>query len=289
MLERTALYAESWNVAWRKKPTGAILNDKDNVFSIIKNDFKYWAADPFLFDYNNETYIFAELYDYKLCRGCIGYCKWNGSSFGDWKKIITEEYHLSYPFIFEYNDNIFIMPESGADKSLYLYRAVDFPDIWEKYKVLRENVVYGDTTPFSYNNHHYALSYDVSTDNYKLMLLDFDDMSNDRSLDDINSTELRRPAGSVFEKEGKIFRPAQNCTNDYGEGILFYQVDFKSGNYNEIKIDDICPSQLNFSKQIILDGMHTYNSNNEFEIIDIKTRRLNLLNLIHRLICKIKR
>lgn len=42
------------------------------------------------------------------------------------------------------------MPESGADHSLYLYRAVQFPDEWEKLNLIRENVVYGDTTPFKW-------------------------------------------------------------------------------------------------------------------------------------------
>lgn len=99
MFERTALFAESWNVAWRKINRESILTDKITPFAIIKNSFRYWAADPFLFEYENQFYIFAELYDYIKCRGCLGYCKWDGIKFSGWKKIITEAHHLSYPFI----------------------------------------------------------------------------------------------------------------------------------------------------------------------------------------------
>ena len=54
------------------------------------------------------------------------------SSSPKWKKIIEEEYHLSYPYIFETKEGIFIMPESGANSDLTVYRAVSFPDKWEK-------------------------------------------------------------------------------------------------------------------------------------------------------------
>lgn len=53
MFERTALFAESWNVAWRKKNRESILTDKITPFAIIKNSFRYWAADPFLFEHEN--------------------------------------------------------------------------------------------------------------------------------------------------------------------------------------------------------------------------------------------
>lgn len=36
MFERTALFAESWNVAWRKKNRESILTDKITPFAIIK-------------------------------------------------------------------------------------------------------------------------------------------------------------------------------------------------------------------------------------------------------------
>ena len=47
MLERTPLFAESWNVAWRKKPTGSLLTDFNTTFNVIDNDRNYclhiWA------------------------------------------------------------------------------------------------------------------------------------------------------------------------------------------------------------------------------------------------------
>ena len=290
MLERTSLFAESWNVAWRKRNSGSILSDKDTAFNIIKNDFRYWAADPFLFEYQNETYIFAELYDYIHCRGSLGYCILAENSRSKWKQIILEDYHLSYPCIGKVGNDIYIMPESGANNSLYVYRAVEFPDKWEKVKALRENVQYGDTTPFVWGKHQYALTYDVkNSEKYYLVMLDLEDTSRDKMLP-YEDVEFRRPAGKFFMEKKHMIRPAQNCENDYGEGLIFYECGINgSGEYWENEIQRIIPSDLKFSGEILLDGMHTYNSTDTFEIIDIKTRRFNTLNFIFRIISKLRR
>lgn len=291
MLERTGLFAESWNIAWRRrKETETLLSDKDTEFMIKNNSFKYWAADPFLFEYKGEVYIFAELYDYIHSRGSIGYCKWNGKKFGKWKQIILESYHLSYPYVFEKNGQVYIMPESGADKTLYLYHAVNFPNQWEKGESLRENVVYGDTTPFMWKEHNYALTYDVKDENkYELVLLDMEDSKNDYTLADINNINMRRPAGKMLKIGEAYVRPAQKCVDDYGEGLIFYKCKCEQGRYSEEDIEMILPQELKYSKMILLDGMHTYNISNHFEVIDLKTRRFNILNFIFRIIGKIRR
>ena len=289
MLERTPLFAESWNVAWRKKPTGSLLTDFNTTFNVIDNDRNYWAADPFLFDYNDDIYIFAELYDYKLCRGCIGYTKWNGKSFDGWTKVITEEFHLSYPFIFEYDGEIYILPESGADNSLFLYKAIVFPSKWKKERIIKQDIIFADTTPFIYDKHKYALTYDVKEQGgFHITLLDIEN-DTEKSLDYLKNQELRRPAGRFFEYNNSPVRPAQICINDYGEGLVFYNVTIDNNQYTETEVERITPNNLSFSKKMPLDGMHTYNSSDEFEVIDIKTRRLNLKNLFYRFLSKLQR
>lgn len=45
--------------------------------------------------------------------------------------VLTEDWHLSYPFVFEHEGDIFMMPEGSRSGQLKLYRAVDFPNEWE--------------------------------------------------------------------------------------------------------------------------------------------------------------
>ena len=290
MLERTSLFAESWNVAWRKAPVGSILQDVDQPFQIIKNSYRYWAADPFIFENKGKTYIFAELYDYVRRKGGIGYCLLEPEKETYWVQVISEKYHLSYPFIFEHKHEIYILPESGAGNILYVYHAIEFPEKWEKIKILREHGNYADTTPFYWKSQKLAITYKGKSDgHYELWLLNLHNEAKDKQLL-LDNIELRRPAGKVFGWHNKNIRPAQNCTNDYGEGLIFYEYDISEDEeYLENEMQRIFPKELKFSKELLMDGMHTYNGNQTYEVIDIKTRRFNILNLLFRIIGKISR
>ena len=122
-----------YRAAFRKKGGHALLDDEAVPFRAIKNNLRYWVADPFVFERDGETYIFAELFDYLRRRGVIGYSKLKANgSFSSWKEIIVEPYHMSYPQIFEHDGEIYIVPETGSGHTLDMYRAVDFPDRWQR-------------------------------------------------------------------------------------------------------------------------------------------------------------
>lgn len=288
MVKKSKLYTDSWKVAFRKNAKGNILTDKATPFQIIKNSWRYWAADPFLFTYNNTTYIFAELYDYLTRKGTLGYCKLDNSKKLKWKKVISESYHLSYPYIFNIEDDIYIIPESNESHSVYMYKSTSFPNKWEKKKVLRTDVIYVDTTPCTYVNHNIAITYDISNnEQYKLHLLNLVDESKDIQIDGIPF--LQRPAGNFFKHKNNIVRPAQICKNEYGEGLIFYEISFDSfDNYKEDEITRIYPEELTYSKRIPLNGMHTYNILGEYEVIDIKTQEFNVIDLLMRIFNKLK-
>lgn len=282
------LFAESWNVAWRRKKSLSILNDKETQFVVIPNPIRYWAADPFLFEYDGKTYVFAELYDYVRRRGVIGYYIINEKSDRKWHPIIVENYHLSYPYVFEDSGNIYIMPESSKADSLYLYECIDFPEKWKKSLVIRQNVQCVDSTFLNEKDRDELLAYEISDiQNPKLILVDLKNQQRDRVIE-IDSIDLRRPAGKVY-KEGHI-RPAQNCVEKYGGGLVFYKYEFtQNGEYSEKEIARVYAEDLKLSRSLFLDGIHTYNSTKQYEVVDIKTRRLNIINLVFRIYGKLKR
>lgn len=83
------LRIETWNIAYRKKNRD-IMSDKLSKFKVISNGHKGWYADPFLYDYNGKTYLFAEYYSYKLRRGIISCAEYDSinDSFGLFRDII---------------------------------------------------------------------------------------------------------------------------------------------------------------------------------------------------------
>lgn len=293
MLRNTPIYAESWNVAFRHKPVGTILEDTQTPFTVIQNGFRYWAADPFIVEREGQTYIFAELYDYILRRGVLGYCTITEDKAGRWIPIIREPYHLSYPCITEIGGKLCLMPESGAGEVLTVYEATHFPDKWEKRKVLRSSVRFADTTPFPHSGSRLALTHLVENpENPQLLLIDLDGQHADIPV--IGKAPLRsRPAGHVFEWKGEKLRPAQVSQDTgagYGKALAFCRCRLDAQlHYSEEEIREIRPEDLAYDRTVYLDGMHTYNANEHYEVIDIKTRRFNILNFIMRIAGKLLR
>lgn len=293
MLKKTALYAESWNVAFRERPAGTILDDTQTPFKVVPNRFRYWAADPFLVKYNEKHYIFAELYDYIRCRGVLGYCEIFGDRAGKWKPIIKEPYHLSYPCMMEYEGKLYLMPESGAGEVLTVYEMVSFPDQWKKTKVLRSGVKFADTTPIPFSDRGLAVTHRVDDPvNPELTLIHLKGHLEDIPVE--GRASLRsRPAGHFFEKDGKWFRPAQlsrDTEKGYGKGLVFCKCDLSEDlDYTEAEVRELYPEDIRYDRDIFLDGLHTYNANDQYEVIDIKTRRMNVLNFIMRLLGRILR
>ena len=292
-LQKSPLFAESWNVAYRQKPAGSILEDKELPFHVVPYGYRYWAADPIVIEWEGKAYIFAELYDYILRRGVLGYCEITAGKTGKWKPIIREDYHLSYPCILEHDGKVYIMPESGAGNCLTVYEAVSFPDHWKKVQILRDNVKFADTTPLPVEGRHLALTHCVDNpQNPRLMLIDLDGEIADVSVE--GSEPFRsRPAGHMFQKNGNWIRPAQyseDCGRGYGKAMVFYSCSIsESGQYDEAEITTLYPQELKFDRSVFLDGMHTYNAGKQFEVIDIKTRRFNLLNFVMRVASKLLR
>lgn len=279
---KSPLFAESWNVAYRKKTGGEPFADRETPFTVIPNPFRYWAADPFVFEHNGEVYIFAELYDYIKSHGVLGYYKIHDKA-ARWTPVIEEDYHLSYPNIFRCGEDVFIIPESSKNREVVVYRAVSFPDKWVRETVLRTNVTYADTSPFLDGGRHMALTYDLSIPD--LTLLDLD-KNTDTPLH-FPDPDIRRPAGYISLSDG--MRAAQDCTDEYGKALILYRIKYDSSGYSETFLQRISPEMLSYSKKLFLDGLHTYNQSENYEVIDIKTRRFDILNFSVRLFRAIRR
>ena len=50
---------------------------------------------------------------------------------GEWQVALQEDFHLSFPTVFDWNGAIWMIPETGSDHSLRIYRCKKFPAEWE--------------------------------------------------------------------------------------------------------------------------------------------------------------
>lgn len=253
-------------------------------FILIKNTFRYWMADPFLIKYKGVNYLFAELYDKKHSKGVIGYAKLKGNRCGRFRVCFKEKYHLSYPCVFYRGDNIYMIPETADNKEVALYKALDFPCKWEKIKVIC-NQACVDTTPFRYQNEDYYFTTIVNEHSSDDSLFLINENSGEcKQL--LKDNLCLRSAGNVIFEKNDMIRPSQDDTV-YGDAVIFNRVaDFSVNSYKEIpykrvlppniKTDDenVCVSLLNNTQKIQFNGLHTYNINDDYEVIDLRYPRL---------------
>lgn len=279
-----------WQVAIRKKEKQDEFYKSNNEFSTIPNPFAKWAADPFIFEKDNKVYIFVELFDVLKWKGDIAYCIYENGVFSAWKIIISANHHFSFPYIFEFDNKIYLMPETGSIKELALYEAIEFPDKWEKIHILcdegnlADSVFIDDTKMLSYYNDGKKL-------NLALLIREKDKFVLKDIKHDINY--LLRPAGKIFKINNRLIRPVQDCTHFYGEAIDFNELNLITDNIlpQEKKIYRLEPSNISFRENIKykITGVHTYNFSENYEVVDLQYERFNIIDIFKRLQFKIKK
>ena len=287
-LRMTPLFAESWSVAYRLKPPGSILTDHQTPFILIPNSSRYWAADPMVFEHEGRTYIFAELYDYARFRGIIGVTEFDGRHFGEWTPVLEEDSHMSYPFVFRQGDEIYMMPENRNGRCLNVYRAVEFPYRWERYRLVLKDVEWVDTTILPEGDGYIGFTESMAqpiTDYRFRMDRDFT-VTDCRPIAQ-SGDNVHRCGGPMFRYSGKLIRVTQDCVEDYGRALYFRCCDPQT--LAEEFVQRLTPEQLNFDRKLFLQGMHTYSSSGDFEVIDVKTRRLTPRHFYHRFTGRIRR
>lgn len=274
-------YVNAYAVGYRtNKNSDDFSYEKSKTYNVILPTKHEWYADPFPFIYKDKKYIFVEIMsDKNNGIGKIGVCCVDDKT-PSIKCIIDEPFHMSYPNVFQLNNEIYMIPETFQAKQIRLYKAVSFPDKWEFETVLFDGAAYTDTSLFFAENNCFAISWDVEKE--KLFLFEFDTKAKKFiPIDDSNSTYIdKRPGGNFINyKNGCVYHALQNADNSYGNYLHIAKVDSFDKNglvENEIatyKVDNISTNvRNNFNRN------HTFNRVCDFEVVDLQYKQLNLFN-----------
>lgn len=249
--------------------------DKSIPFKIIPIPKGYWAADPFLFKKNEEFYCFFELFDKKKRKAALGYKKLSDSSSSIG---IMHEFdgHSSYPFLFESNGSIYAIPETKYCKKIVLLRNVEWPNKWVDVGTLLDGVYAVDSTPFFIDNDLYLFVYEETEKNVNNLYIAKLDINNCLLSDIVLVKEYQktdgRPGGGVIALPDGMIRVVQPARQRYGEKLEFLKFAFKDGKYTEEIVDELLPSQVVLNQKNQLVGVHTFNTCDKYQIIDVLTK-----------------
>lgn len=197
-------------------------------------------ADPFLLVKNGIVHLFYEEMLLGKGLGCIK------TIFSDdlihWSKpktiISVPNRHFSYPFVFEHEDKVFIMPESGDTHNICLYKADDksltsfsfYKEVIKREK-LPTNLVYdfADSCIYEKDNIFYLFTSYCDDKTYYLELYTSNRFDGDYKLHPQSpiciSNKYGRCGGNLIESGNRIYRPAQDCEIVYGGQLHLMEID----------------------------------------------------------------
>jgi hypothetical protein len=248
---------------------------------IIPPRDRFWA-DPHVVYRDGAYHIFIEEFLYKSGKAHISLIKMDEKgNYSEPKKVLDRPYHLSYPFVFEWNRDYYMIPESSANRSVEVYKCVAFPDKWEFCTTLMENVTAVDATLlphgrkwwlFTNMREHGGAS---KWDELFLFYADTPLSSNwtpHPGNPVVSDVRRSRPAGRIFEQGGQLYRPSQNSGGEYGYGLKINRiVALSETEYREEESSSIEPKWA-----ADLRGIHTLSHANRLTVVDANVSRFRL-------------
>lgn len=248
-----------WFIAIKKR--GKNIFDVSGMKRWKTSDERY-EADPFIIKDKGKNYLFYEDYDRK--KGVISYSVINGLRISSPKVVLDLPCHVSYPHIFKEGESFYMIPESSADRSIHLFKAIRFPDKWEFIKTIWDDGHYADSNIFEYKHKWWLFT--IGGHDNNLVILKSDLLMGKWEKHFSGMMPHSRGAGNIFEHRGKIIRPVQDDSgNMYGGAIIFKEITLPEYSEKIIKrIDhDWYPGLI---------GTHTFNFSEDYVVIDGKLK-----------------
>jgi hypothetical protein len=282
-LLRHLLMKEEWFVLMRSRDTSMDPASVDIPaqprFKRVRASRRVYLADPWLVTTDGRAWLFAESFDFDASRGSIVVAHVTpDGQLSPFRSALERPYHLSYPCVFHFDGVVYMIPESGANRTLELYRAVEFPTRWTRESVLFDGVHAADPTVIVYGDRLWLFVAMAETPhlspNDELFVFFADRPTGPWSPHPLNPvvTDVRyaRPAGAMFEYGDTLIRPAQDCLRGYGHAVSLRSVDRLSvSEYEEHEMGRITPQSV----EVRGSDVHTYASIGCLEAIDARRFR----------------
>lgn len=127
---------EIYTIAVRPRPTAEGTEPLPALgagpYTLLPGREGWWFADPLLYHRRGKRWLFAEAMDLSTGKGRLEVCELHDDGTADgWRVALEEDFHLSFPMVFDWNGEVWMIPETGSDHSLRLYRCKTFPTQWE--------------------------------------------------------------------------------------------------------------------------------------------------------------
>ncbi len=270
------LYRRPWYVLVRERREDALGGWGDDP-GLVSWHSGHTYADPCLFERNGRHHLFVEDIPPGAGRGVISHVELRpgSGSAGPPVPVLRADHHLSYPFVFAYDGEVYMIPETGEASQIQLYRASSFPTEWELDRVLVDDIRAADATLLEAHGRWWMLA---SVGGYGTTLGDelhvffaasplgpWTPHPGNPVVCDIRAA---RPAGAILRDGDRVVRPAQDCSRRYGWAVSLREITvldplrYEERELGRLEAGDVAGAR----------AVHTYARDGRFEAIDARRR-----------------
>ena len=271
-----ALTVDEWSIAYRFSYEEPWHGSLAGFHHLAPPKGGFWA-DPFPLQVDGRNYIFFEELPYGAPKAHISVVEVDrhGNASAP-RKVLERDYHLSYPFLLEEGGELYMIPETADNATVEVYRCVDFPTKWKLERVLLDGLRCADATLHREGDRWWMFTTATRPGgadiNDELHLFSADRVLGDWKPHRANpvKSDVRsaRPAGRLFRRGDRLYRPGQIGAPLYGSGIALHRVErLTPDEYVESEDRRIVPESAPFL------GIHTINRAGDLSVADAFRRR----------------
>ncbi len=271
------LYFKKWIIGICHGNIEEIIRNKSfdlEINWLLKRPFDTFYGDPFpVMSHEGVIKILLEEYSYDDDYGKISLMTFDE----DFRKInhkilLDTKSHLSYPFIFTENNKTYVFPEARKSGKLACY---EYDSVNESIYFIKNILDFPllDSTILKHDDRYWIFGTLSENDtDYKLYVFFSDSLlgpyTPHRSNPVKSGLDGTRSAGNFINVDSIIYRPTQNCKEEYGKSITINRVT----ELNEMRVIEEPYMNISINKirryNYGMYKIHTINALNEIILVD---------------------
>jgi hypothetical protein len=190
-----------------------------------------FVADPFMVRGSGRWHMFVEVLNAATGKGQIGLAMSGDATAWHYEGIVlSEPFHLSYPYVFEWMGEHYMIPETYQANGVRLYRARRFPREWALVATLVEGDSLVDSSVVHVDDHWWMFVQSSPLPNHDTLRLygapALTGPWREHPASPIVTSDptAARPAGRIVMHDGRLVRFAQDCRERYGLAVRAFEV-----------------------------------------------------------------
>lgn len=196
---------------------------------IGQRSVEHYLADPFAWPGQPDV-ILCEHYDFRSRLGTLRSPDIDGDVIrGEHPVALSLPGHLSFPFMFHWEDAIYLIPESCAARRLTIFQWLTEENAWREFVTPLTDTAAADSILFEHGGYFWIAYTDVDLDRFDNLNLCYASSlagpwHKHRGNPVKRDLRTARCGGTPFRIGEKLYRPVQDCAECYGGAIRIMEI-----------------------------------------------------------------